>query len=184
MTFNIIVAVSKNNGIGYKGKIPWHIKQDLNYFSELTKGDGNNAVIMGNTTWKGLPLSKGKSRGLHDRHNFVLSNTDSFDIAMNQGREIKTFKNIAELEIYLTDCDIYEDIWVIGGENVYKQFLEMGKISKCYITHIDKAFECDTFFPVLDSSEWKEIERTENYDITYNCEVSYVVYEKIINHKS
>ena len=32
MTFNIIVAVSKNNGIGYKGKIPWHIKQDLNYF--------------------------------------------------------------------------------------------------------------------------------------------------------
>ena len=38
--------------------------------------------------------------------------------------------------------------------------------------------------PVLDSSEWKEIERIENYDITYNCEVSYVVYEKIINHKS
>ena len=181
MSFNIIVAVSKNNGIGYKGKIPWHIKQDLNYFSELTKGDGNNAVIMGNTTWKGLPFLKGKPRGLHDRDNFVLSNTDSFDIVMTQERELKTFKNIADLEIYLTQREIYEDIWIIGGETIYKQFLEMGKIEKCYITHIDKEFECDTFFPVLDNTEWREIERTDHYDIIYDCQVSYVVYEK--NHK-
>ncbi len=179
MRYNLIVAVCKNNGIGYKGQMPWHIKQDLKYFSELTKGDGNNAVIMGNTTWKGLPILKGKSKGLPDRDNFILSTTDKFDSNLVQTRLLKTFESIEAMEFYLTTNDTYEDIWVIGGESVYKQFLDRDKIEKCYITHIDKEFECDTFFPLLDKKKWRESERNEGYDILYKCVISYVVYEKI-----
>ena len=178
MRYNLIVAVCKNNGIGYKGQMPWHIKADLKYFSELTKGDGNNAVIMGNATWKGLPILKGKSKGLNDRDNFILSTTDTFELKLIQNRLLKTFKDIDEIEMFLTKNDIYEDIWVIGGASIYKQFLDMDKIEKCYITHIDKEFECDTFFPVLDNTQWREIDRTEDYDIIYKCHVNYVVYEK------
>ena len=74
-------------------------------------------------------------------------------------------------------------MWVIGGAQIYKQCLEEGKISKCYITFIDEDFECDTFFPELDPTEWHELERKESYDITYECNLRYSVYEHI-NSKS
>ena len=51
MQFKIIVAVCKNNGIGYKQDLPWKIKEDLRYFSKTTKGNGNNAIVMGKNTW-------------------------------------------------------------------------------------------------------------------------------------
>ena len=50
----LIVAFSRNYGIGYKNKIPWLLKKDLNYFKKLTIGNGNNAVIMGKNTWKSM----------------------------------------------------------------------------------------------------------------------------------
>ena len=177
MRFNLIVAMCRDNGIGYKGKIPWRIPLDLQYFSNLTKGDGNNAVIMGHKTWQSLPLIAGKTRGLHDRDNFILSNATTFDICLNHNHLTKTFKSIDALEYYITKNNIYEDIWVIGGAEIYKQFLAEGKIQKCYVTSIDAAFECDTFFPELNQTEWREVERKENYDVTYDCVVSYSVYE-------
>jgi dihydrofolate reductase len=170
----------RNNGIGYKGQLPWRILHDLEYFSKLTKGDGNNAVIMGNKTWQSLPIPKGKMRGLQSRDNFVLSRASSFDMLIAHERLLKTFKTIAELESYIETNNIYEDIWVIGGASVYKQFLESGRIRHCYITHIDADFECDTFFPLLDSTEWKEINRDETFDTTYNCNVIYSVYEHLV----
>ena len=56
----------------------------------------------------------------------------------------------------------------------------MNAINKCYVTYIDKEFKCDTFFPVLDSNEWKEIERNETYNVANVCDVNYIVYEKHI----
>ena len=94
MRFNLIVAMCRDNGIGYKGQLPWKIPADLQYFSNLTKGDGNNAVIMGHKTWQSLPIPKGKSRGLHDRDNFVLAKTDTFDICVNHNHLLKTFKSM------------------------------------------------------------------------------------------
>jgi dihydrofolate reductase len=179
MRYNLIVAVCRNNGIGNKGQIPWHLPQDLQYFSKLTRGDGLNAVIMGNTTWKNLPIPTGKPKGLPRRDNFVLARMDSFDMVLNHDHLMKTFKTIDELETYISRHDIYEDIWVIGGETIYKQFLERGNVQKCYVTYIDADFDCDTFFPVLDSTEWKEIERTESYDTGYQCSVIYSVFHKL-----
>lgn len=177
MLYNLIVAMCRNNGIGYKGKLPWHISQDLNYFSKITKGDGNNAVVMGNNTWQSLPIPTGKPRGLPRRDNFVLTVSDTFDILLNHNQLIKTFKSIDELDVYLSKNNIYEELWIIGGAQIYKQFLEQGKIDKCYVTYIDADFECDVFFPQLDKTEWKEVERMESYDKTYECSVSYCVYE-------
>jgi dihydrofolate reductase len=179
MSFNLIVAMCRNNGIGLKGKIPWHISEDLKYFSELTKGDRNNAVIMGNKTWQSLPIVKDKPRGLPYRDNFVLSRVDSFDMAINHNHLLKTFKTMEEVEKYIEQTNMHENVWVIGGANIYKQFLEKRKIKYCYVTYIDADFDCDVFFPLLDSTEWKEIERRETYDSSYKCQVSYVVFERL-----
>jgi dihydrofolate reductase len=67
---------------------------------------------------------------------------------------------------------------VIGGAQIYKQFLEQGKIDKCYVTYIDEDFYCDAFFPELDKTEWREIERLDTYDKTYECSVNYIIYER------
>ena len=42
----------------------------------------------------------------------------------------------------------YEDVWIIGGESIYKSFLELNLISECYITFVDNSYDCDTFFPI------------------------------------
>lgn len=169
----------RNRGIGFMGKLPWHIPQELQHFSQITKGDGLNAIVMGHNTWQSLPVLKDRTRGLADRDNFVLSQSTTFDHLNNQHRLLKTFKSITELEAYLEDNNTYEEVWVIGGADIYKQFLTEKKIEYCHISYIDEEFECDTFFPELDLSEWKEIKRTESYDVNYKCTINYIVYKKL-----
>ena len=189
MQFNLIVAMCKNNGIGYKGGIPWHIKADLQHFSKLTKGKGTNALIMGATTWNSLPQGE---MGLKERDNLVLSKSSQrFDKYVNHERLIKTFESCDKLERFVTHAVKYDELWVIGGTQIYDYFLSAKKIKKCYITYIDKNFECDTFFPVLDMTQWKEVERRSEYDSKYDCSVDYLVYEYIedldnavVNYKS
>ena len=163
--FNLIVAVCRNNGIGLNGKIPWHIKQDIEYFSKITKGDGNNAVIMGRKTWESLP------KHLVDRANLVLS-TD-FDPPANANAQF--FRSFEEIDAYLESNDFYEEVWVIGGAQIYNHYMTSNKIKKCYITYIDQEYECDTFFPPLDMSVWKPTEYEKRYDI---CDLDFVVYER------
>lgn len=177
MKFNLIVAMCRNNGIGYKGKMPWHIKEDLHYFSKLTKGDGTNAVIMGNKTWTSLTIPD--RIGLPGRDNFVFSKTNRFDIVCEGDRLIKSFQSYRQCIEYIEANPIYKEVWIIGGQQVYEIFLAEDKVDTCYITYIDKEFTCDTFFPALDTSCWKERERNQKYDNFYQCNVDYIVYDHI-----
>jgi dihydrofolate reductase len=184
--YNLIVSMCKNNGIGMNGQMPWHIKNDLQYFSKMTKGDGHNAVIMGHHTWKSLPPVKGCLRGLAGRDNFVLTAEPSTFVHNNTASAnsapanhlIKAFASIQEIETFIKENEFYEDVWIIGGAQIYKTFFDKLTINKCYITYIDKEFECDTFFPDLDSNVWREVERNDTYDELYKCGVSYRVYIK------
>jgi len=185
VNYNLIVSMCRNNGIGKNGQLPWHIKNDLHYFSKLTKGDGHNAVIMGQNTWKSLPPVKGCLRGLTGRDNFILTSTSANSATSttsanshNTNNRIKTFATVADMETFISENEFYEDLWVIGGAQIYQHFLAMDKINKCYITSIDKDFDCDVFFPALDLNVWREIERTDSYEESYACEVSYRIYEK------
>ena len=55
MNINLIVAVCNGMGMGLNNSIPWYYPSDLKYFSKLTKGSGNNSIIMGRKTWESLP---------------------------------------------------------------------------------------------------------------------------------
>ena len=161
MRFNIIVAIDRNRGIGINNKIPWNFRQDLSYFKNLTKGAGDNAIIMGKNTYLSL------NKPLPHRDNIVLSSSlESID------KSAILCKNMKQLFDYLNHkneykitpksrhdkqdiiCNnknvVYDDIWIIGGSVIYKQFLDMPEyINKIYITEIDHAYDCDTFFPEL-----------------------------------
>ena len=170
MTYKLIAAVSKNGGIGKDGNLPWKIKEDLKYFSKTTRGNGNNAVIMGRKTWEGF---NGKHLPLRD--NLVLSSTLNLDSEDSQN-VIKSFSSMDEIDSYI-DKRNYDDIWVIGGSEIYKAYIDANKIDVCHITFIDNEFDCDAFFPVLPQS-WCLINTTP-LETSNDFEVSIQKFERL-----
>ena len=135
---NIIAACTRNRGIGLRGKLPWKFKKDLQYFKDLTIGDGNNAVVVGNSTYKQLPR-------LPKRDTLVLtSNKDKIRYSDNT----HYFNNISSLREFCKERK-YDDIWIAGGENVYKQFISDPMVQSIYLTNIDIDIPCDTYFPYI-----------------------------------
>jgi dihydrofolate reductase len=158
--YNLIVALCKNGGIGLNGKLPWSIKEDMQYFTKQTKGNGNNAVIMGKNTWKSLP-----NKYLSGRDNFIISSKMIIDEIMDDGHRMKTFKNLDEVNAFCKSSVNYDTIWIIGGSMLYKECLERNLINKCYITCIDCDYICDTFFEDLDINHWELINTINNENI-------------------
>ena len=158
---NLIVALCKsNNGIGNGGQIPQMLRNDLKNFQQITiktfKPHTKNMVVMGRKTWDSL---QNKSKPLKNRINVVLTRNTSASFK----KEIEAYKdtyvknNFSEiLEVSeLNDKYNLSNIFIIGGEAIYKQALESGKVSKIYITEIYKDFECDTFFPKISEEDYK-----------------------------
>ena len=151
MILKLIVAYDCKKGIGLKNNLPWKIKEDMKRFVELTKGKGNNGVIMGKNTY----ISIGKA--LRERVNYVLSS--SLKDEDNKINILKEFKEIEKLDKNL------DEIWVIGGSEIYNLFLEKEMVDELYITEIERDFKCDCFFPNIDLNKWKLIEMKENETI-------------------
>lgn len=138
MKINIIAAVANNMAIGNENKLLYWLPNDLKRFKQLTTG---HTIIMGRHTFESLP--KG---ALPNRRNVVLSSS----LSQLPGAEV--FPN---LESALQSCSNDEEVYIIGGESVYRQALPFA--DKLCLTEIDAVPEnADAFFPELDSSDWKE----------------------------
>ena len=142
--FNLIVAHDEHNGIGKNGKMPWHIPQELQYFKTKTTTTEDplkkNAVIMGRKTWESIPTAFSP---LKDRYNIILSRQKH-----QTDKILTSFSN--SLENALEKCssnNTIENIFIIGGANLYKQTLFHELREYVYITKIFKTFACDAFFP-------------------------------------
>jgi len=168
MSFSIIAAHDKNFGIGLKGKIPWYLKQDFQYFKQQTTG---KVVIMGLTTYFSLP---DKFRPLPNRKNIVLcDDLQKKKIIEDEGGE--TFSSISEV------IDLYKnkDCFIIGGASIYRQFIDIS--DELYLTEIDHSFKCDTFFPTVDYTKWKKVYKSDELlDESNSLKYSFNIYEKII----
>ena len=146
MNYKLIAAVCKGGGIGKNNALPWKIKEDLIHFSKLTRGNGNNAVVMGRKTWESLP-----NGALIGRDNIVLSNTLTLDEKTAGNHMIKSLSSIDAVNKFCLRKK-YDQVWIVGGSAVYKIFLEAGLVDVCSITYIGKEFHCDTTFPEFDKS--------------------------------
>ena len=155
----IIVAVASNGGIGKNNDLLWHLPGDLKRFKKITIG---NTLIMGRNTWYSLP-----KRPLVDRQNIVLTD-DPCEC-------LEGCESAYSIQDALTKVKDGNEIFIIGGGMIYKQF--MSRADRLLITHVDKDFEADTFFPEIDPEIWKETERdTHQPDDINDFAFSYVTY--------
>ena len=155
---NIIVSVDKKWGIGNKGKLLVSIPRDKKLFREETTG---KVIIMGHNTLLSLP----GSQPLAGRKNIVLSRDSSLSI-----KGATVLNSVDACIDYLNKNNIKDsDVFVIGGESVYNDFLPYCDIA--HITYIDYEYEADRHFLNLDiSNEWSLVLETEEetyFDIPY-----------------
>tara|TARA_Y100000813_G_C24146776_1_gene345128 strand:+ start:618 stop:1217 length:600 start_codon:yes stop_codon:yes gene_type:complete len=168
---NIIVAACKNKGIGVGNRLPWRLKNELNYFKNVTVGKGNNAVVMGKNTWMGL------NKSLPKRDNYVISRTLAIDFHFKRIHPQK-YRNInvlthSERFYDLVKKDKYDEIFVIGGEKLYKGVINNKLLNTIYYTNIHNDFKCDTFFPEI-PPYFEKIYESETFsekDVNYNFEI-------------
>lgn len=131
---NCIVAVERNQGIGFNGQMPWpHLKGDMKWFKTITS---NQVVIMGSTTWKSLNY-----KPLSNRINVVLSRTHHYS---GNGKADHTFSDADTALVFCANEYPDKEIFIIGGSAIYKQYLNI--VDKFYVTEIDANYQCDTFF--------------------------------------
>ncbi len=157
MSLSLIAAVSKNNCIGKNGKLPWHLPEDLLHFKKLTTG---KIVLMGRKTWESLPE---QFRPLPNRKNIVVTRQTDFKVPAG----VEFFSEIKEvLEKYGNS-----EIMVIGGAEIYLQTIDLA--DNLYITQVHQTVDGDAFFPNIDPAVWKEIERVDEFGL------SFVTYKRI-----
>ena len=159
---NVIVAKASNNVIGAKNELIWHLPNDLKHFKNLTSG---HPIIMGRKTFESL------GRPLPNRTNIVITRDKNWQ-AENVEKEFSLEKAIESAK------KINEDIYIIGGGNIYKQAMEFADV--LYITEVHHEFEGDTYFPEIDEEIWEEVDR-ENFmkDEKHSYAYSYVTYKRI-----
>ena len=161
---NLIAAADENWGIGKNGGLLAHISGDMKYFRETTKG---KIVVMGRKTLEGLP----GGQPLGNRVNVVLSENPAYKM-----KGAVVCHNIDEALEYLKQFSS-EDIYVIGGESIFRQFLPY--CNTVYLTHIDYEYDADVKFPVnlWKSQEWEMVEEGEE-QTCFDLEFAFTKYER------
>ncbi|MFH0735032.1 MAG: dihydrofolate reductase [bacterium] len=152
MEIIIVAAVSENNIIGNKGKLPWNIPEELSFFKELTS---DYPVIMGKNTFTSL------EKPLANRNNYVLSRTKEPFIAYNGYCIVNSFTNIYQL----IKKDKFSKVFIIGGCEVYKEAME--DADKLIISRIEGNYDGDKFFPLIDKNIWliESVEKRAKFKI-------------------
>ena len=169
--FSLIVAVGENNEIGKNNQLLWHIPEDLKNFKKITMG---KTVIMGKNTYKSI------GKPLPNRKNIVLSR-NPLEIEEKIKEDRKKYENEnTKLEFYdnfLKVINKYknldEEIFIIGGGQIYEKSLELGIVKRIYMSHIDFSdADADAYFPKINLEDWIIITK-ENYNGWKFC-----IYEK------
>lgn len=140
----LIVARASNGVIGKNNDLIWHLPADMRFFTQTTKG---HVVIMGRRNWDSIPL---KYRPLSDRINVVVTRNETFTnpdciVFHNLKNAVEAYKNKGN-----------QDVYIIGGGQIYASALEAGIVEEMLITEIDFAFEGDTWFPAFNEAEWEK----------------------------
>ncbi|CAG7886324.1 unnamed protein product [Brassica rapa] len=155
--YQVVVAATKEMGIGKDGKLPWSLPTDLKFFKELTlttsDSSKKNAVVMGRKTWESIPT---KYKPLSGRLNVVLTRSSGFDIA--NAENVVTCRSIDSALDLLAGPPYrlsIEKVFVIGGGEVLRDSLNGPRCEAIHLTEIDTSVECDTFVPEIDSSAYQ-----------------------------
>lgn len=150
---SIITAINQNYVIGRDNQLIWHIPEDLKRFKKITLG---KTIVMGRKTFESLP------KVLPDRKHIVVTRDENYSTSDNRVTVIHSIKDILKYK------DSPEEVFIVGGEQIYKQLLPY--CSKLYLTEIMSSENGDTYFPEFNKADYEIIEYEKHYDnyIKYN----------------
>lgn len=158
---SIVVAHADNLVIGKDNDLPWYIPEDLKHFKHLTE---NHTVIMGRNTYNSI-LSR-ISKPLPNRTSIIISST------LDDPR-VTVVKSVEGALSVIKDDD---EVFVIGGSRLYREFLDRNLVDKMYITQVQAEVIGDTYFPSYSNDEWTITSSVPSGDNNYKYEFN--VYER------
>lgn len=145
-----VVAISENYVIANENGIPWDIEEDSKHYKNTVK---DNITISGRRTYEV------SSEGATGHKQVVLTRNENWESSYNDVYKANSISESINIARNLANSG--QDILVIGGENVYRSFLD--KYDEMIISHIDGVYEGDTYFPRFEKSKW-DIDKTEEFE--------------------
>ncbi|MBP6667026.1 MAG: dihydrofolate reductase [Ottowia sp.] len=161
MKIGLIWAQARNRVIGKNGVMPWHLPEDLAHFKRVTL---NHPVIMGRKTWDSIPP---KFRPLPGRTNIVVTRQADW--------HEKGAQCASSLREALQQCENSNQVWVIGGAQIYAQALPLA--DELVVTEIDAAFDGDAHAPAI-GPDWREVAR-ERIVAASGLPLSFVIWHRL-----
>lgn len=160
---NLIAAVDQNWAIGNDNKLLVSIPKDMKFFREETTG---KVVVLGRKTLETFPGKK----PLKNRTNIILSK--AVDYKVEDAIVVHSVEELLEtLKAYKS-----EDIYIIGGESIYRQLEPYCNVA--HITKIDHSYAADAYFPNLDEIEGWMITAESEEETYFDLEYQFVKYER------
>lgn len=132
----LIAAVAENNALGKNNDLLWHLPKDFKRFKEITSG---HHIIMGRKTFESFP------KPLPNRTHVIITRQKEY---VCEGCIV-----VQDLEKAIAICPKNEDVFVIGGGEIYSQSIHLA--DQLDITRVHHSFEADVFFPEIDSEIWE-----------------------------
>jgi len=140
----IIAAIAKNNALGKDNDLIWHLPGDLKRFKKTTTG---HSILMGRNTFESI------GRPLPNRTSIIITRNE------NYFKEGCLIANSLEAAIELVKEE--DQIFIIGGAQVYTYAIENNIADILDITLVHDEFEADVFFPEIDLKIWEEVARED-----------------------
>ncbi|MDY8021098.1 dihydrofolate reductase [Paenibacillus polymyxa] len=143
MSIIVIAAFDKKGLIGNGNELPWKIKTDMDFFKTQTIG---NNVVMGRKTFESI------GKPLKNRVNVIVTRSIGY-----KADGCLVFNSVDDiLDFTKKSC---KKTFIIGGKEIYDLFIPFS--DKMILTHIDGEFIGDTYFPLYDHSQWREVNRND-----------------------
>lgn len=146
MIVSVIAAISKNGIIGRNGVIPWRSKEDMTFFKEKTIG---HPIIMGRKTWDSL-----NAKPLKGRFNIVVTRNQE----LIGKRDEESEDGPLFVDSISTGIDVISDLttecFIIGGEQIYREALDMGLVDRMYLNIMNQEVVGDAYFPYFERDQW------------------------------
>jgi len=149
---SMIVAFDENRLIGADNKLPWHFKEDLQYFKKVTTG---HDIFMGRLTFESI-LSY-RNQPLPNRHHYVATRTAVYDF--------DSVTTVSDIALFIKEYPVDKELFIIGGAKIYEQLLPL--VDRLYITHVRHTYEGDTWFPEVKFDEWNVLKKRETDQLCF-----------------
>ena len=166
MIVSLIVAVSENGVIGKDNDLIWHLPKDMRYFKETTLG---HHIIMGRRNFESIPH---KFRPLRSRVNIIVTRNKDYTA------KDCIIVNSIESAIDYSKSNKEDEVFIIGGGEIYKQSMQKNLVDKIYLTRVHADFDGDTFFETPSSNWMIESVLKKKKDEKHLFDYTFLVYKK------